>query len=47
VIVLAYTLLARKEERQMLEKFGDEYREYQRRVPRFIPRFEIRHRQEA
>ena len=40
VIVAAYTLLARKEERQMLDKFGDEYREYQRRVPMFIPRFE-------
>jgi protein-S-isoprenylcysteine O-methyltransferase Ste14 len=40
VIVVAYTLLARKEERQMLDKFGDEYREYQRRVPMFIPRFE-------
>jgi protein-S-isoprenylcysteine O-methyltransferase Ste14 len=24
----------------MLDKFGDEYREYQRRVPMFIPRFE-------
>lgn len=40
VIVAAYTLLARKEERQMLDKFGDAYREYQRRVPMFIPRFE-------
>lgn len=40
VIVVAYTLLARKEERQMLDKFGDEYREYQRHVPMFIPRFE-------
>ncbi|MDY0351598.1 MAG: isoprenylcysteine carboxylmethyltransferase family protein [Desulfobulbaceae bacterium] len=37
IIVLAYTLLARKEERQMVEKFGDEYREYQRQVPMFIP----------
>jgi len=40
VIVLAYTYLARKEEEQMLEKFGDEYRAYQRRVPMFIPRFD-------
>lgn len=40
VIVVAYTLLARKEERQMLDKFGDAYREHQRRVPMFIPRFE-------
>ncbi len=39
VIVLAYTLLARKEEKQMLEEFGDAYRVYQKRVPMFIPRF--------
>lgn len=39
VIVVAYTVLARKEERQMLEEFGDAYREYQQRVPMFIPAF--------
>lgn len=38
VIVLAYTLLARKEEKRMLDQFGDEYRAYQRRVPMFVPR---------
>jgi len=37
IIVLAYTYLARKEERRMVEQFGDEYRAYQRRVPMFIP----------
>ena len=37
VIVFAYVLLARKEERQMLEKFGDDYRECQRQVPMFLP----------
>ena len=47
IIVFAYTMLARKEERQMLEKFGDEYREYQRGVPMFIPRFEGGHFKEA
>lgn len=47
IIVFAYTMLARKEERQMLEKFGDEYREYQRRVPMFIPRFDSGHLKEA
>ena len=47
VIVIAYTMLARKEERQMVEQFGDEYREYQRRVPMFIPRREGAHLQEA
>jgi protein-S-isoprenylcysteine O-methyltransferase Ste14 len=31
----------------MVEQFGDEYREYQRRVPMFIPRREGAHLQEA
>ncbi|MEO6353607.1 MAG: isoprenylcysteine carboxylmethyltransferase family protein [Burkholderiaceae bacterium] len=39
VIVLIYVLLARCEEKQVLEQFGEEYRAYQRRVPMFIPRF--------
>lgn len=47
IIVFAYTMLARNEERQMLEKFDDEYREYQRRVPMFIPRFDGVHFKEA
>ena len=38
VIVLAYALLARREEKQMLERFGEAYRAYQRRVPMFMPR---------
>ena len=38
VIFVAYTLLARKEERTMLDQFGDEYRAYQQRVPMFFPR---------
>lgn len=36
-IVVAYTLLARKEERSMLAQFGEEYRVYQRHVPMFLP----------
>ncbi len=47
VIVAAYTLLARKEEREMIRTFGDEYRAYQRRVPMLIPRLERGRRQEA
>lgn len=47
VILLAYTLLARKEERQMLEQFGDEYRAYQRRVPMFLPRINNAQQQES
>lgn len=38
VIVLAYWLLARSEERRVLQDFGDEYRAYMQRVPMFIPR---------
>jgi methanethiol S-methyltransferase len=38
IIVLAYALLARKEEQHMLAQFGEEYRAYQRRVPMFLPR---------
>lgn len=39
IVVIAYALLARKEERQMIENFGDEYGKYQRRVPMFLPRW--------
>jgi protein-S-isoprenylcysteine O-methyltransferase Ste14 len=39
VIVIAYYLLARSEERKVEEEFGDEYREYRKRVPMFIPRW--------
>lgn len=37
VIVIAYTLLAYREERHMLEQFGEKYRIYQRNVPMFFP----------
>ena len=38
LIVLAYTLLARREEKVVFEEFGDEYRAYRERVPMFFPR---------
>lgn len=47
IIVGAYVLLARKEERDVLREFGNEYLEYRRRVPMFIPRFIIGRKQEA
>lgn len=37
IIVVAYLLLARKEERQMADRFGDEYLSYKGRVPMFFP----------
>lgn len=39
LIVVAYVLLARKEEEQMIREFADRYREYQRSVPAFFPRW--------
>jgi protein-S-isoprenylcysteine O-methyltransferase Ste14 len=36
-IVLIYTLLAYREQRQMIARFGDQYRAYQERVPMFFP----------
>lgn len=38
IIVFAYVMLAKKEEQQVLEQFGEEYREYQKSVPMLIPR---------
>ncbi|HED16355.1 MAG TPA: isoprenylcysteine carboxylmethyltransferase family protein [Gammaproteobacteria bacterium] len=38
IIVLAYVLLARSEEKRVIEQFGDEYRSYQQQVPMFFPR---------
>jgi len=38
VIVLAYSLLGRSEEKRVIEQFGEEYVAYQRGVPMFFPR---------
>jgi protein-S-isoprenylcysteine O-methyltransferase Ste14 len=38
VIILAYFLLARSEEKKVIVQFGEEYLEYKARVPMFIPR---------
>lgn len=37
-IVWVYIRLARREEAELVEVYGDEYRLYQRRVPMFFPR---------
>ncbi len=38
VVVWAYVRLARREEAQMVERFGETYEAYRRRVPMFFPR---------
>ena len=40
IIILIYTLLARREERDMLQEFGEEYRQYIHLVPMLIPHFD-------
>jgi protein-S-isoprenylcysteine O-methyltransferase Ste14 len=37
ILAYAYYCLARKEEKEMTKKFGDEYVQYKRKVPMFIP----------
>lgn len=37
VIVLIYVLLARREEKMMVERIGEEYMAYRSRVPMFFP----------
>lgn len=39
VLLVMYGLLGKREEREMLAQFGDEYRRYTQAVPAFIPRF--------
>jgi protein-S-isoprenylcysteine O-methyltransferase Ste14 len=39
ILVFLYIRLAREEEGKMDAKFGEEYREYMKKVPRFIPRW--------
>ena len=38
IIILAYYLLSRSEEKKVVAQFGDEYCAYKTRVPMFIPR---------
>lgn len=38
IIVIAYAVLARREEQRLLEKFSDQYRAYRAQVPMFLPR---------
>ena len=38
VLVVMYARLARSEEREAIQEFGDRYRAYMRNVPGFVPR---------
>ena len=38
LVVVVFTWLARKEERDMIDEFGEDYRTYRTQVPMFIPR---------
>jgi len=38
LIIIFYNIIAAYEERLLVEKYGDEYREYQSKVPRWFPR---------
>lgn len=37
--VVTGILMVRQEERELLDRFGDQYRDYMRRVPAFFPKF--------
>ena len=37
IIIYIYYRLSRREERMMIKEFGNEYIEYQKQVPMFIP----------
>lgn len=36
-LIIVYAIIIPLEERELLNRFGDEYRQYQQEVPRFIP----------
>jgi protein-S-isoprenylcysteine O-methyltransferase Ste14 len=42
ILIVMYVRLARREEAEMEQQFGDAYRAYRERVPRFIPRLRRR-----
>jgi protein-S-isoprenylcysteine O-methyltransferase Ste14 len=42
LIMIIYTRIG-KEEAMLIDRFGDEYREYMKRIPRFIPKLRHEH----
>jgi protein-S-isoprenylcysteine O-methyltransferase Ste14 len=41
ILVILYYRLAKKEDKELEEQFGEKYRKYKRRVPMLIPRVHI------
>ncbi len=41
VMIAVHLMVTRKEEKQLEEKFGKEYKDYRRNVPRWIPRLQV------
>ena len=41
ILVFLYYKLAKKEEKEMEERFGEKYREYKQSVPMFIPKLHV------
>ncbi|NNU82272.1 isoprenylcysteine carboxylmethyltransferase family protein [Geobacillus sp. BMUD] len=42
ILFVMYTRLAKKEEKEMIKMFGEEYIKYMKEVPRFIPKINFR-----
>jgi protein-S-isoprenylcysteine O-methyltransferase Ste14 len=42
MLAVLYWRLAKKEDEEIEEQFGEEFREYKRKVPGFIPRLRIK-----
>jgi protein-S-isoprenylcysteine O-methyltransferase Ste14 len=40
ILIFAYYRLAKREEKDMEKQFGEEFLEYKKKVPAFIPRFQ-------
>jgi protein-S-isoprenylcysteine O-methyltransferase Ste14 len=47
ILAILYYRLGKEEDKEMEAKFGEEFREYKRRVPGFIPRLRIRKSEKA
>lgn len=41
LLVIQYVKLAKQEETEMIEQFGDDYKEYMEKVPRFFPKLNL------